>query len=68
MRNQRNYFLRTTEERKWIESNTWCNICDKADIGMNEVVEIEEDGEIFVEGKCLLCGQTVHSTIEEQNK
>ena len=65
---KRNYLLRTPENRKWLESNTWCDFCNKADIGMKDVVEFEENGVIFVKGNCLRCGQSIHSTIEDKYK
>jgi hypothetical protein len=64
---KRNFSNRGVQDQDWLISNTWCDYCAKADLGLTEPVEYEEDGQIFIEGKCRCCGQPVISSISEQN-
>jgi len=64
---KRNFSDRDAQDQRWIVTNTWCNYCTKADLGLTEPVEYEEAGQILVEGKCKRCGQRVISSISEQN-
>ncbi len=66
VRNKRNFNDREADERAWLEEHTWCDICDQADLGLNEPREYEEAGEVFVEGKCRKCGNRVASQILEE--
>ncbi len=67
MRQKRNFFFRTEAERKWMLKNTWCNHCQKADLGMTSPEEYEEDGKIFIQGTCSKCGAQVVSEIERRH-
>ena len=50
-------------EQRWLQENTWCEVCGKADLGMNEPQEYSEGSAQFVEGTCRKCGGTVRSEI-----
>jgi len=47
--------------------NTWCDHCSKADLGLIDPLEYEEDGQIYLEGKCKACGKRVVSKIIERD-
>ncbi len=64
---ERNFSDRDAQEQRWLVENTWCDSCAKADLGLTEPIEYEEDGQIFVEGKCVRCGRRVVSSISETN-
>ncbi len=59
-----NFNLRAENEKDWIIQNTWCEICNLADLGLLEPLEYEEDGLTFIEGKCKKCGNLVISQIK----
>ena len=61
----RNFSARSGADQEWLLRNTWCDACRKADLGMIEPIEYEEDGVVFVEGKCSVCGTAVRSSITE---
>jgi len=62
-RKERNYSLRSSFERSCFEEDTWCDGCKAADLGLVEPHEYEEDGIVFIEGKCRSCGGRVVSEI-----
>jgi hypothetical protein len=64
---ERNFSDRDTHDQRWLVENTWCDSCAKADLGLTDLAEYGEDGQIFVEGKCVSCGQRVVSSISETN-
>jgi len=66
MSKERNFYNRPPEERRWFEEETWCDECSQADLGLVEPREYEEDGVVFIEGKCRNCGSRVVSEIVEQ--
>jgi hypothetical protein len=59
----RDFSKREALEKKFILEDTWCDVCDKADLGMVHPVEFEEDGEVIVEGICARCGGPIRTTI-----
>jgi hypothetical protein len=59
----RNFKLRPQEEQKWMTENTWCDFCQKADLGMIGPFEYEENGSIFVAGLCRKCGAEIRSEV-----
>ena len=61
----REFNARSESEREWMSENTWCGRCDQADLGLNAPQEYEEDGKIFIEGKCKQCGDTIRSEVTE---
>ena len=64
----RDFNLRSEEEKDWIIQNTWCSKCNKSDIGLNNPVEYQENGKIYISGKCIDCGQNILTEIVEDNK
>ena len=45
-------------DKEWLVSDTWCNKCSEADLGVRNPVIYIENGRKFVEGKCLICNAT----------
>lgn len=62
-RKVRNFKIRPQEEQKWMIENTWCDVCQKADLGMTNPCEYEENGSLFVEGLCRKCGAKIKSKV-----
>jgi hypothetical protein len=56
MRIPRDFFSRPGAEQEWLCSNSWCNRCKAADLGIDEPTEFAEDGRVLLEGKCRACG------------
>jgi hypothetical protein len=44
-------------EKDIYTSDTWCDRCNKPDLGINEPAIYLENGNKFIEGKCVVCGQ-----------
>lgn len=63
----RDFYARDKEDQKAFMTQTWCNHCMAADIGMSEPNEYELNGVVFVEGKCLRCGETVVTEIADDD-
>jgi hypothetical protein len=68
MKNNRDFNQRTEEERQLMTDDTWCDSCGKPDLGLIEPNEYEEDGKIFIAGKCRACGADVVTEIIEEEK
>jgi hypothetical protein len=64
-RRERDFVARSPLERQWMTENTWCEHCQKADLGLSDPVEYESDGKFFIEGECRVCGSCVVSEIQE---
>lgn len=62
---ERDFLAREPWEQRWLIENTWCDICNEADLGLFDPIEYEENNKIFIEGKC---GSRVISGIIENNK
>jgi hypothetical protein len=62
----RNFFLRDSSERSWIIENTWCGGCLLPDLGIDDPNEFEEDGLVFIEGRCRICRVTLMSEVVDQ--
>ena len=67
MRDDRPFLNRPEFERQHLLEHTWCDACEKPDLGMHSPREYEENGLVYVEGLCNRCGQTVRSEIIEQD-
>lgn len=65
MRSARNFFARPADEQRALSKESWCDSCGKADLGIASPVEFEEDGMVYVEGKCPRCGIYVITEIVE---
>lgn len=63
----RDFFARDEEEQQAFLTQTWCDNCMEADLGMKNPVEYELDGTIFVEGVCNKCGQSVYTELTDED-
>ena len=54
-------------EQEWFLKETWCDKCGKADLGLKEPTMYKEDGKIFIEGKCVVCGEPQKSLVITKN-
>jgi len=43
-------------EQEWFLTETRCDKCNEADLGIVDPVYYREDGKEFIEGKCKKCG------------
>jgi hypothetical protein len=50
-------------DKEWFLNETWCDICDKADLGLKEPSIYVEAKKTFIEGKCSVCSNPVISEI-----
>ena len=62
----RNFYRRDGAERDWMQESTWCNRCRLPDLGIDDPEEFEEDGRVYVEGRCRICRQTLTSEVVDQ--
>jgi hypothetical protein len=67
MRVERDFNQRTPQERRWLLENSWCDNCQEADLGMKDPKEYQEDGVLYVEGRCVKCESIIRSSAEERN-
>ncbi len=56
---ERDFYQRSEEDQASFLQQTWCNKCQKVDLGMKDPQEYELDGVILIEGKCNVCEDTV---------
>lgn len=66
-RQLRNFYDRDAEEQSAFLENTWCNRCQQVDLGMADPVEFTLNGRLFIEGRCLVCGETVTTELVEDD-
>lgn len=62
---ERDFYQRDAEEQQAFLENTWCNRCMAMDLGMKEPNEYEKGGIVYIEGKCVKCGDTVTTEIAD---
>ncbi len=58
---------RPQDEQRDFLSMTWCQSCYQADLGMTDPIEYEWHGRVFVEGRCVQCGERVATEIVEED-
>lgn len=63
----RDFFSRDDEEQQAFLTQTWCDHCMEADLGMSDPIEYEQDGTVFVEGACKKCGQPVYTELTDED-
>ena len=63
---EKTFSARSQEERDAFLKYTWCNTCMEVDLGMEEVKEYQSDDRLWLEGKCLKCGDIIVTEIEEE--
>ena len=66
-RASRNFYKRPIEEQEWLKKNTWCDKCQKADLGIEDASEYLQSGKIYLSGFCNSCGKEIESEIIEKN-
>ena len=54
-------------DKDWFLQETWCDTCDKADLGMKEPELYVENNIKYISGKCIICNTKCISTITEQD-
>ena len=47
----RNFYQRAPSERSWMIESTWCNTCRLHDLGLENPIEFEEEGRVYVESE-----------------
>lgn len=63
----RNFYERDPEEQAAFLENTWCNRCQQVDLGMKDPVEYQFMDRIFIEGKCVVCGEPSITEVVEDD-
>ena len=66
-RTPRDFYQREAQEQQAFLANTWCNKCQKVDLGMVDPVEYEFLERIFIEGKCVVCGEISTTEVVEDD-
>lgn len=66
-RNERDFFQRPKDDQLALLTNTWCDKCMAVDLGMDNPVEYEQKGIIFIEGQCKKCGETITTEITDED-
>jgi hypothetical protein len=64
---EHNFEERTEEDKEAFLTQTWCNACQAADLGMVEPKEYELNGAIIVEGKCKKCGEVSLTEVADES-
>lgn len=64
---ERDFYARDAEDQEAFLTQTWCNECGEADLGMTDPVEYEQDGVVLVEGKCKKCGTSILTEIADDD-
>jgi len=54
-------------EQDWYLQETWCDVCEKADLGILEPELYMENNQKYVGGKCRVCGTKCVSSIIEKD-
>lgn len=62
---ERDFYARDKDDQEAFLTQTWCNNCMEADLGMVEPVEYELNEIVYVEGKCAKCGDTIVTEIAD---
>lgn len=62
---QRDFAARDLVERQSLLANTWCGVCEQADLGMTDPVDFRDGEESGLEGRCAVCGAPVETLITE---
>ncbi len=67
-RTERDFYRRDESERAWMIENTWCGACRLPDLGIDEPREFEDDGRIYLEGRCRICRRVLTSEVVDQRE
>jgi hypothetical protein len=63
----RDFSARDEEEQQAFLTQTWCDNCQQANLGMHAVIEYEHKGILFIEGKCKRCDQPVLTELTDDD-
>jgi len=66
-KNNYHFLLHDFIERKVFIENTWCELCDEANLAIFKQNEYEINGNTFILGYCRRCGTKILSEIIEKN-
>lgn len=66
-REKLDWYTLPESDQTWYLQETWCNTCDKADLGLSDPELYIEGGIKYIDGKCLVCGSICSSTISEHD-
>lgn len=66
-RTERDFYAREKEDQEAFLTQTWCNECMAVDLGMKEPQEYEQNGVVYVEGKCVKCDNQVTTEIADDD-
>lgn len=66
-RKDRDFSQRPAEDQQAFLTQTWCDHCMEADLGMTDPVEYEDDGLVIIEGKCKKCGGLVVTELTDED-
>ncbi|MDF2183149.1 hypothetical protein [Neptuniibacter sp. CAU 1671] len=64
---ERDFFARDPEEQQAFLTQTWCDHCQAADLGMTDPIEYELKKTVFIEGRCCGCGEPVVTELTDEN-
>ena len=64
---ERDFYARDKDDQDAFLSQTWCNTCMEVDLGMKEPQEFEQNGGVYIEGKCAKCGDLVTTEIADDD-
>ncbi|MGB1238050.1 MAG: hypothetical protein ACPG4U_07550 [Pseudomonadales bacterium] len=59
----RDFAARPQQEQDDFLQNTWCDACQKENLGMSDVCEYALEGTVYIEGKCKRCSAAVITEI-----
>ena len=63
---KKDFYLRPIDEQEWLIENTWCERCQKADIGIENPTEFKKNGKLYISGFCKSCGIELISEIKDE--
>ncbi|WP_210397839.1 hypothetical protein [Motiliproteus sediminis] len=64
---ERDFSQRPAEEQQDFLTQTWCNDCMEADLGMTAPQEFEQNGVVYIVGRCKRCGGEVTTELSEED-
>lgn len=63
----RDFDARPLDEQQAFLQHTWCDHCQMADLGMDQVREYEYQGVVLIEGRCLQCREPVYTELTDDS-
>lgn len=63
----RDFSKRPADEQEAFLTQTWCDNCMEADLGMTDPVEYEDEGLVIIEGKCKKCGSVIMTELTDDD-